>query len=408
MTFVPGQNAPLSKSAVIFRAFSRAPLDLSVLVADVDQRALSAQDFVFYNQPATAGVQLDGEMVRVDLDQVSDDAVTVLCIASLDPAAPTTGSGSLEGLSTTLGDSSGALLGEFTIAPHVTESAVICWELYRRRGGWKVRAVGQGYGGGLTELLTVHGVEVDDAPTNTTSASKRGDSDMVPLEPGRGLERIWMIFEDASRSAASLVSSSDYALARLDDELTLAVAEPSARNSPRGVAAREAAQRRHDELVEVARANHERDSLQLIRELSVVDSELPAAMASWQSPVWARMNTDHDLTSTSEGLRLGELSAPDRSALKIPYCLPLPLRRPIWVDSSGRRCRGRGSGSTGGADPRRRSDAVTRRRRPDRFVGHTDRAADGDSRRAGDRRPLGDHRTSDVVGRRRRHRGAGA
>ena len=33
-------------------------------------------------------------------------------------------------------------------------------------------------------------------------------------------------------------------------------------------------------------------------------------------------------------MRLGELSAPDRGTLTVPYCVPLPLRRPIWVDST--------------------------------------------------------------------------
>ncbi|MFE3650309.1 TerD family protein, partial [Streptomyces sp. NPDC059152] len=33
------------------------------------------------------------------------------------------------------------------------ESALVAVELYRRRGAWRIRAVGQGYAGGLAELL---------------------------------------------------------------------------------------------------------------------------------------------------------------------------------------------------------------------------------------------------------------
>lgn len=157
---------------------------------------------------------------------------------------------------------------------------------------------------------------------------------MEPLEAGRGLERAWMIFEDASRSAASFVSSSEYALARLDEDLTAAVADPSLRNSAAGVAARDAAQKRHDDLVSLARGNHARDSAQLAHELGVIDGVLPRSMASWKSVSWAGTTDPAQITAVSDGMRLGELSAPDRGTLTVPYCVPLPLRLPIWVDST--------------------------------------------------------------------------
>lgn len=44
------------------------------------------------------------------------------------------------------------------------ETAAIAVELYRRDGGWKLRAVGQGYNGGLGALARDFGVTVDDEP----------------------------------------------------------------------------------------------------------------------------------------------------------------------------------------------------------------------------------------------------
>ncbi|WP_245005901.1 TerD family protein [Rhodococcus globerulus] len=333
--FVPGQNAPLQTSVVTFRASSQTPFDVSAMVADTRLQALSSDAFVFYNQPSTAGVQLTGDVVRVDLDRLHPDAAAVLCIVSVDPSAATAGAFRVAGLSARLSDESGSVLGEFDIPTAGSETAVICWELYRRNGAWKVRAVGQGYAGGLAELIGVHGVEVDDAPANAGSptAPVRDDQVVEPVEEGRALERMWMIFEDASRSAASLISSSEYAMTRLDEELSVAVADASTRNSPAGIAAREAAQKRHDELVATARESHTRDSAQLAHELTVVDSVIPRAMASWESPVWAAGSARESLTS-SDGVRLGMLSAPDRSSLSVPYCMPLPLPRPIWVDST--------------------------------------------------------------------------
>ncbi|MER2223884.1 MAG: TerD family protein, partial [Rhodococcus sp. (in: high G+C Gram-positive bacteria)] len=161
MTFVPGQNAPLQAPVVTFRAESQTPFDVSALVADANLRALTSADFVFYNQPSTAGVQLDQSGIRVELDRLHPDAAAVLCIVSVDPAATAAGAFRTAGLSATLSDQSGSVLAEFAIPTAGTETAVICWELYRKSGVWKVRAVGQGYAGGLAELISVHGVEVD-------------------------------------------------------------------------------------------------------------------------------------------------------------------------------------------------------------------------------------------------------
>ena len=42
------------------------------------------------------------------------------------------------------------------------ESAVVFGELYRHNGGWKFRAVGQGYNGGLAALCKSYGILVED------------------------------------------------------------------------------------------------------------------------------------------------------------------------------------------------------------------------------------------------------
>ncbi|GAA3238720.1 hypothetical protein GCM10020256_59260 [Streptomyces thermocoprophilus] len=52
----------------------------------------------------------------------------------------------------------GTEVATFTLTGLDAESAVVALELYRRQGAWKVRAVGQGYAGGLAELLTDQGL----------------------------------------------------------------------------------------------------------------------------------------------------------------------------------------------------------------------------------------------------------
>ncbi|KAF0849398.1 TerD family protein [Nocardia caishijiensis] len=161
----------------------------------------------------------------------------------------------------------------------------------------------------------------------TESHTQPTPSPGIPLEVDHGLQRMWMIFEDAARSAAALVSARDYAAKRLDQELSEAVSNPATRNTPAADAARQAAQRRHDELVATADADHRRDSDMLAREIAEADAVMPAALASWLAPAWTTR------AAASDGIRLGELYAPDRGDLRVPYCVPVPLNRPLWVET---------------------------------------------------------------------------
>ena len=224
---IPGQNAVLTQRVLRFGATGDVALDLSVLVVGDNRIARSSDDFVFYNQPQAAGVRLSGDGVDISLDEVDSAARGLLCIASADP--PTT---PVPRLSATLTDPTGAV-ADFAIPLVGLETAVICFELYRRGTDWKVRALGQGYSGGLAQLLDVHGVEVDDAPEPAPVATPPAQADpaieIEPLDTRRALERMWMIFEDAARSTASVTSSRSYALDRLDNELSMAVADPAMR-----------------------------------------------------------------------------------------------------------------------------------------------------------------------------------
>ncbi|MGW4089767.1 TerD family protein [Nocardia sp. NPDC004750] len=336
-----GQNIPLTGDVVRFSAKAEAALDVSALVVAENLKVFSSDDFVFYNQPATTGVALAADGVTITLTEVRADAKSVLLVVSADPAAPAR-AGGLGPVTATLSEND-SVTAEFAITPSSGETALICLEVYRRGPAWKLRAVGQGYAGGLAVLLTAHGVEVDGAApeqadqpgTHTMSGPLAGDAQIAaagaPLEVGHGLERLWMVFEDAARSAAALVSAREYAAKRLDHELSLAVSDPATRNTPAAEQARSAAQQRHDELVDTAERNHQRDAEQLMGELAAADRVLPPALASWDSPAWDKPSVP------SDGIRLGELYALDRGSLRIPYCVPVPLNRPLWIDAESTR-----------------------------------------------------------------------
>ncbi|MEV5836701.1 TerD family protein [Nocardia sp. NPDC052112] len=341
-----GQNMVLTGDIVQFSAKAGAALDVSALVVSESLRVFDTGDFVFYNQTETAGVTLSEDGVTIRLAEVRADAKAVLLVVSADPAAPAQ-SGGLGAVTAALAVNDVAT-AEFAINPSAGETALICLEVYRRGTDWKLRAVGQGYAGGLAVLLTAHGVEVDEpAQSGQHSAVDLREADPVgtarqdtigglgdsraagpaPLEVAHGLERLWMIFEDAARSAAALISARDYAMQRLDQELSAAVSDPATRNTPAAEEARQAAQRRCDDLIAVAEGNHLRDSEALIRELADADRQLPPSLASWDSPAWDASPTP------SDGIRLGELYADERGPLRIPYCVPVPLTRPLWIDT---------------------------------------------------------------------------
>ncbi|MGI5222339.1 TerD family protein [Nocardia sp. CA-290969] len=333
-----GQNIALDGGPARFQVNAAVPPTLSALVVAADLRVASAADVLVTERPAGPGVRLEGAAVVVTPAEVRADAQAVLLIASA-AAGP--------GTVTAMLSENDAPVAEFVITPQSGETALICFELYRRGPGWKLRALGQGYAGGLTELLRAHGAQdyapvapadyVPAAPTvvsatatvadTTVPVAPTAQADIPPLEVGHGLERLWMIFEDAARSAAALESSRSYAADRLDQELSAAVSDPATRNTPAADAARTAAQRRYDELTAAAEDRHRGDSAQLQRELAEADAVLPAALASWNSPAWDRP------AIPSDGIRLGELYAPERGGLRIPYCVPVPLNRPLWVDS---------------------------------------------------------------------------
>jgi len=311
--FTAGQNAPLTTRTVRFTATASVPLDVCAFVVDDRLRVASSDDAVFYNQPATTGVRIEGDAIVVEFDAVRPGA-RVLCAVGCERPVPVT---------TSLTDTAGSPIATFHVEPCAgTETALLCWEIYRRHDTCKVRALGQGYTGGLLEMFTAHGVDVDAPETAPASVGTAGPDSVVGLG---ALETLWRIFEDAARSAAACTAALEFARQRLDDELSAAVADPAGRTGPEAERSRHRAQRRHDELVDTAESRYRDDSAVLAAELLALDAGLPPALASWSSPAWAGAGTP------SDGVRVGEVSAPDPGALRIPFALPAPLIRPLWV-----------------------------------------------------------------------------
>ncbi|MFW3171325.1 TerD family protein [Geodermatophilus sp. CPCC 206100] len=170
-----GQNASLPEDVQRLRVVvtwdqqaEDVDVDASALLLDERHRVRSDEDFVFYNQPAAAdgSVQYLGgastdtgmqESLALDLEHLPADCCAVAVTASVSSGT----FGDLSGLRMLVLDSTGQQLASYDIADVGEETAFVFGEVYRRDGGWRVRAVGQGWDSGLAGLAQSFGVTVD-------------------------------------------------------------------------------------------------------------------------------------------------------------------------------------------------------------------------------------------------------
>lgn len=162
---VAGQNVALTGPIidVSFPGAWTSPADLSVLMLGTDGRVGGDDDFVFFNNPSGAegaiglrgGDSPDG--ATIDLSLLPDRCERLVLVAS--GAEPTVDVARTALLVLDLA----AATSQLTFSP--VETAVmptlICAEIYRRHGVWRLRAVGQGYRDGLAGLARDYGVNVE-------------------------------------------------------------------------------------------------------------------------------------------------------------------------------------------------------------------------------------------------------
>lgn len=166
---VKGQNGPLPAGPLVVTVDLTAPADLSALLVTANGKVRSDADFVFFNQPDGPGVHVRqpaaGQPWRIELDpaQLPAEIDQVRIVSNLEN--PAGRFGQLPAPVATVSDAAGNQLVQYQATGLDTESIVILLEIYRRADTFKVRAVGQGYAGGLADLIRDHGVTVDDAPT---------------------------------------------------------------------------------------------------------------------------------------------------------------------------------------------------------------------------------------------------
>ncbi|OKJ70957.1 TerD family protein [Streptomyces sp. CB02460] len=162
---VRGQNHTLPQTRLEIRISAGAPVVAGATLGDEQGRVAGIEWIAHPGSPQLHGLEVSRQAaadhrLAVDLDALPDGVhrVTVLLALPLGVGGPTRfGAVASPFVAVTALD--GTEIATFTLTGLDSESAVAALELYRRQGAWKVRAVGQGYAGGLAAMLADQGVD---------------------------------------------------------------------------------------------------------------------------------------------------------------------------------------------------------------------------------------------------------
>ncbi|GAA2507283.1 TerD family protein [Streptomyces longisporus] len=212
---VRGQNHPLSQSRLEIRVAAGTPLVASATLSDENGKARGVEWVAHPGAPTLPGLEVSKQAaadhrLAVDLDAMPEAVHRVNVLLAL----PTAGGqgpvrfGTVAAPFVAVTGLDGTEVASYTITGLDAECAVVALELYRRQGAWKVRAVGQGYAGGLAELFADQGLtEAHRLAGTINEAVAQGLARSVPAPPQRTAEG------DRTRQAAAPAHGPDQAAA---------------------------------------------------------------------------------------------------------------------------------------------------------------------------------------------------
>ncbi|MEU1347146.1 TerD family protein [Streptomyces sp. NPDC005775] len=161
---VRGQNHTLPQTRLEIRVSAGAPVVAGATLGNEHGTVRGVEWIAHPGSPQLPGLEVSRQAaaehrLAVDLDALPDGVhrVTVLLALPLEAGGPNR-FGAVASPFVAVTGLDGTEIATFTLTGLDTESAVTALELYRRQGAWKVRAVGQGYAGGLAAMLADQGV----------------------------------------------------------------------------------------------------------------------------------------------------------------------------------------------------------------------------------------------------------
>jgi len=176
MRLQPGQNTPLAENVITLnlnytgKAGFKSEVDTCLFMLNAEGKVSGDADFIFFNNLASAegAVKLalgqQQSSVTIALDRVPASVSKIAITVVID------GSESIDALSQLSIAAQG--IADFQIeTAGRSEKAMILAEVYRHNGAWKLRAMGQGFNGGLEPLAISYGVDVAQPATESLTAA---------------------------------------------------------------------------------------------------------------------------------------------------------------------------------------------------------------------------------------------
>lgn len=161
---VRGQNHPLPQTHLEIRIAAGQPVVAGATLGDEEGRLRDPEWIAHPGSPRLPGVEVSQQAaanhrLAVDLEALPEgvERVHVLLALPVGVGGPTS-FGAVAAPFTAVTGLDGTEIASYTLTELTAESAVVALELYLRRGVWKVRAVGQGYAGGLAAMLADQGL----------------------------------------------------------------------------------------------------------------------------------------------------------------------------------------------------------------------------------------------------------
>jgi stress response protein SCP2 len=168
MQLQSGQNIPLHTSNMDLRldypasSGFRSEPEICIFMLNAEGKVTGDADFIFYNNPSATGggVRLapghQHANVHLELDRIPVTIQKLAITLVID------GNDTISALSQLRLTATGT--AEFNVDLYGrSEKAVIMGEVYRHKDIWKLRALGQGFNGGLEPLAVSYGVDVEPA-----------------------------------------------------------------------------------------------------------------------------------------------------------------------------------------------------------------------------------------------------
>ncbi|MFE3515780.1 TerD family protein [Streptomyces sp. NPDC059166] len=194
---VRGQNHALPQTRLEIRVSAGSPVVAGATLQDERGTVRDAAWVAHPGSPRLPGLEVSRQAaadhrLAVDLDALPDEVhrVTVLLALPTGAGRPVR-FGAVAAPFVAVTGLDGTEIATFTLTGLDTESAVSALELYRRQGAWKVRAIGQGYDGGLAGMLADQGLaRAAELATSIQDAVAAGSARAVTPpprtpEPGR-------------------------------------------------------------------------------------------------------------------------------------------------------------------------------------------------------------------------------